>query len=263
MRRLRSGQASVHVANAGAGRPAEPADHCHDQGMRTMSRPGPTVQIQVCVSQLTSPDTPKDVREAAAQHVRDFLQKLAEKVVAKVAPQRRGDTDLTDELVQHTLERTLEGKYAPDRGPYGAWARTVIRNHLISHFRRREHRADDVLLAQVPARPEPLLSMLTLGPTDLQRIAQWHPPMHRLVVLAIAGLHREIPTTDWKQWCQQANVSLPFPPPGADGPGYERGRIDILARHLGCKPNTLHQIWRRKKRWLQDLPSIRRLRDGP
>ncbi len=227
-----------------------------------MSRPGSTAQIQVCVSQLTSPDTPKAVRDAAAQHVRDFLQELAEKVVAKVAPQRRDDEGLIDDLAQHTLLQTLEGKYDPDRGPYGAWAWTVIRNRLISRFRRRERQGDDVLLAQAPARPEPPPSKLTLGPTDLRQIALWRPPMHRVVVLAIAGLHGEIPTTDWKQWCQQANVALPFPPPGADGPGYERGRIDILARHLGYEPNTLHQIWRRKKRWLQDLPSIRRLRGG-
>jgi DNA-directed RNA polymerase specialized sigma24 family protein len=172
------------------------------------------------------------------------------------------DSDVAEELRAHVLLKCEEGRYDPRKGEFPAWARIVMKRHLITIKQSRgraaggeesyperadAHReavADDTLTAAFPA-------------ADLARIRKWSP-RKRAMLLARSLLWGKLPAAMWAETL--AALGLPATFPGAEFEGMSVAeRNSYLAETFGVPRNTIHVQMNRWLRHLLELQFVREL----
>jgi hypothetical protein len=107
-----------------------------------------------------------------------------------------------------------------------------------------------------------------LSPEDLDLIRNW-PLAHRLAVLALCGLWRRVPQSEWLAWAteyrttRQGSLSEPFPPESLDAHDDVPGRNGVICEAMGVLRNTLSVWLCRCKPSLRTLKCVRELMDTP
>ncbi len=239
-------------------------------------------ELNSAVRKLLDPNASSSDKEAAAAVLREAAIRVARMVNARHFGGSFDEATLED-VVQDLILKVFDGKYNPDAGSsFINWAYTVIKNALVDRAEKqsKEMVVTDITAASGDASPydedngddaDPGGSFLFVEPgPDPRDIAAEREPFcahdlevltaipvrDRIILLVLAGIHHRVPRNTWLQWCNDAGLSNSFPPPHLLGVGPEHGRAKALAEELRVKPDTLHAVWHRKKRYLQKLKAM-------
>jgi DNA-directed RNA polymerase specialized sigma24 family protein len=134
-------------------------------------------------------------------------------------------------------------------GSFAGWCHRTLRNWMVDELRkesrRQEHEREAARLRAEAKAAEPLAE--GLSPQELAAIDGWHPG-HRLALLCLTGLWRDVPEETWRQWCEaypsggERVLPLPFPPQEFETCADQQERADILAQRLRVRRGTL-AVW--------------------
>src|SRR5262249_33567946 len=183
--------------------------------------PWPTDPTELACLAASAETTP-EVRERATADLISHVQRVARLVAASIRGQAR--RDLVDDSVSHVLGPERIGKYQRSLGPFLAWCRSVLKNHLVdqlprrdAHRRREGHaaagRARDASEAEAFwRRLEDALDLASpFSPEDLATLERWKVA-DRIVLLCLGGLWHKVPSPRWCAWLEEYGLESPFPP---------------------------------------------------
>lgn len=176
-------------------------------------------------------------------------------------------------FVGDSMGRCFEVRQSYDpRRPFGAWWAAICHNDAISEARRNNTRAAGIARyaasgcakvsvpgidsEQVDSGPR---SRLELSPADIGRVEQWTPDV-RVRLLCLAGLWDNVPTADWRRWCDAIGLPPGFPCDGLDLCADRRLRRDKLCELLGVTKDVLNHCWSRNRWKLDELDVARQVR---
>lgn len=225
---------------------------------------------------VQDPKTPRELRDVAICQLHLIIQRLAQGVAYSLTVPLQMSYDLIDEATSYVWER-LRSFNGKDGGKFSPWCRRVLRNWCIDRVRelRRApvHSETDLGLEEPDGLCTPdswtdrptadTLDVLLdrkqpFGPDDLERIRSWKL-RERLVLLALTNLWIKVPREEWSEWVQEYGLPEPYPPASCVVAGDQTERVRVLAECCGMLPNTLSQLWCRKKLLLAELDYIRGL----
>jgi RNA polymerase sigma factor (sigma-70 family) len=209
--------------------------------------------------------------DRAVRDLEPTIRRVARRLVARFVGSSPAD------LLEEALGRVWEalGGYEPGNS-FEAWCYGVLRNHLLARFRQqqreRAHRSDATVETQAVELQRALEKALdgetNLSEADLQVVRGWASGQ-RLAVLALCGLWRRVPGTEWSAWVEeyrtdhQSTLPDPFPPASLEECADLSERMTVLCDAVKVPRNTLSVWLYRRKPMLRELQYVRDLLDNP
>ncbi len=227
---------------------------------------------------VQDPRTPRVKREAAMRKLHFMIERLARGLACSLTIPNQMRADLIADASADVWER-LGSFNGRDGKKFVPWCRKVLRNRFIDRTRQAgreqirtnveleeqgangagtsEHGCNGAIACTVDAA---LDREELFGEQDLARIRGWKL-RDRLVLLGLTNLWIKVPTGEWLEWVRTGGLEEPYPPCECATAEEQAERVGILAACCGMRPNTLCQVWHRKKALLAELDYIRCLRD--
>jgi DNA-directed RNA polymerase specialized sigma24 family protein len=200
--------------------------------------------VDALAAQVADQRRSEEERTRAFSGLRGLIRRLA--VSLSIRLTGRAVPELTDGAAGEVYLRF--GGFTPS-GSFAAWCHRTLHNWMVDELkkesRRQEHEREAARL-RAEARPaEPLAE--GLSQRELEAIGGWHPG-HRLALLCLTGLWRDVPEGVWRRWCEaytsggERVLTLPFPPQEFETCADQHERADILAQLLRVRRGTL-AVW--------------------
>lgn len=225
---------------------------------------------------VQDPRTPSATRDEAMRKLHLVIQRLARGVACSLMVPKQMRADLITEASSHVWERlaTYDGRNGKAFTP---WCRRVLLNLMMDRLRQARRTKDQSMTdlgatvldgpcasngfgngATAAAIDVVLDRQEPFGAQDMVRIRGWKL-RDRLVLLALANLSSKVPAEEWLEWVRDYGLDEPYPPVECLKTDSPAERVAMLASCCAMLPNTLAQLWHRKKSLLAELDYIRGL----